>query len=106
MKALKFLRTHQVAVEIKEIRLTPPTIAELKQALEFYDGKIKKLLNTSGQDYRALGLKDKLNDLSTDEIVTILSKNGNLVKRPFLVLDNSVVLCGFKEDIYLDRLGL
>ena len=44
----------------KPIRETPPTTGELKAALELLGGDIRKLFNTSGMDYRALGLKDKL----------------------------------------------
>lgn len=100
VKALKWLEANQINVEILEIRDTPPNLSELKQALNSYNGEIKKLLNTSGQDYRSLGLKDKLPKMSDDEVLALLSKNGNLVKRPFLIVDQSTVLCGFKEDQY------
>ena len=46
-------------------------------------GNLRAIMNTSGMDYRALGLKDKLPGMSQDEVLKLLSKNGNLVKRPF-----------------------
>lgn len=55
------------------------------------------VFNTSGEDYRKLNLKDKLAKLSTDEAIEFLSRNGNLVKRPFVPFDGSG-LVGFKQD--------
>ncbi len=106
VKALKFLEANKIDATIKEIRETPPTLGELKRALKSYNGEIKKLLNTSGQDYRNLGLKDKLATMSDDEVLQMLSENGNLVKRPFLVVDQATVICGFKEEVYKPLLNL
>ena len=95
-KALKWLKENQVNHETKAIRETPPTKEELKAALAANGGDLRKLFNTSGGDYRDLGLKDKLPAMSESEALDLLSKNGNLVKRPFLIGD-SVALTGFNE---------
>ena len=50
-------------------------------------------------DYRALGMKDKLPAMSEAEAFELLSKNGNLVKRPFLIGDGKA-LAGFKPEIW------
>jgi arsenate reductase len=97
--ALKWLDDHGIAHQTKAIRETPPTPAELKTALKLLGGDIRKLFNTSGMDYRALGMKDKLPAMSEDEAIELLSQNGNLVKRPF-VLGNGVALTGFKPEIW------
>ena len=68
--------------------------------LSHYDGDIKKLFNTSGQDYRALDMKAKLPGLNDDEALELLSNNGNLIKRPFL-LTEAVGTVGFKEEQWL-----
>lgn len=96
-KALKWLATHGVPHQVKAIRETPPAPAELKAALQILGGDIRKLFNTSGADYRELGMKDRLPAISEDDAIRLLSENGNLVKRPFLT-GNGVALCGFKED--------
>lgn len=80
------------------IRETPPTVAELRQMLN-YVGDLKKLFNTSGQDYRGLGMKDKLPTMSTEEALELLASNGNLIKRPFLI-DSNKGTTGFKEDVW------
>jgi len=83
--ATKWLRARGTAFDEKAIRETPPTLAELKAMLAAYDGRITRLFNTSGMDYRALGIAEKLPGLSTDEALRLLAGNGRLVKRPFLV---------------------
>ena len=65
-------------------------------------GDIKKLFNTSGQDYRALGMKDKLSGMSEAQALDLLASNGNLIKRPFMISgENGAV--GFKQEEW-DRL--
>ena len=58
---------------------------------------LKKFFNTSGQVYKALGLKDRLPDMSEEEQLQLLAGDGMLVKRPLLILDSGRVLVGFKE---------
>ena len=84
---------------VKAIRETPPDAAELKSALVSLGGDVRKLFNTSGMDYRELGMKDKLPAMTEPEILGLLSTNGNLVKRP-LVIGNGVALTGFKPDVW------
>ena len=95
-KALKFLEENKVAYVTIPIREQPPTKAELRQMLKIYRGAIRKLFNTSGQDYKALNLKDRLPKLSVEEALELLSRNGNLVKRPFVLFDKDGLL-GFNE---------
>ena len=69
--------------------------------LDFYDGDLRRLFNTSGQDYRAQNLKDRLPNLSSEEAIELLHQNGNLIKRPFL-LTPTVGRVGFKESEWQD----
>lgn len=102
-KALKYLEAQGIEYKAIPIRDTPPKKTELKKMLGYMDGQLKKLFNTSGQDYRALGLKDKIADLSEKEAIEMLSQNGNLVKRPFVLTDDWGTV-GFKEDIWKENL--
>lgn len=101
--ALKWLDQHQIPHEVKAIRETPPTSAELNTALRAFGGDLRKIFNTSGMDYRLLGLKDQLPTMSEAAALDLLSKNGNLVKRPFLIGDGKV-LVGFKEPDWVKTL--
>jgi arsenate reductase len=97
--ALKWLGDHGIPHTVMAIRETPPKPAELKSALQLLGNDLRKLFNTSGIDYRALSMKDKLPAMTTHEAIDLLSKNGNLVKRPFLI-GNGMALTGFKPDVW------
>ncbi len=58
--------------------------------------EIKKFFNTSGQLYKNLGLRDKLDEMTEIEKIKLLSTDGMLVKRPLLV-SSDFVITGFKE---------
>ncbi|TAE77241.1 MAG: arsenate reductase family protein [Verrucomicrobia bacterium] len=96
-KALKWLGAHAIPHEVKAIRETPPTRSELQEALVACGGDLRRLFNTSGVDYREMGLKDQLSGMSDSEALALLATHGNLVKRPFLI-GGGRVLVGFKED--------
>lgn len=98
-KANRWLAEHGIELEETPIRDSPPTLAELKRMLGYLDGDVKKLFNTSGQDYRALGLAEKLPKLSEAEALALLAKNGNLVKRPFLLTSRAGTV-GFKPEVW------
>lgn len=97
-KALKWLENHDLAFESVAIRETPPTEAELDKMLEYYGGEIRRLFNTSSQDYRDAGLKDRLDSMSSSAAFDLLRGNGNLVKRPFVIGPNDIALVGFDPD--------
>ena len=97
-KSSSFLDKH--GLEPKEIDITAkaPSKTELKKMLKVYVGNIPRLFNTSGMQYRELGIKDKLDKgMKESEAIDLLSQNGMLVKRPF-VLFKEGGLVGFKED--------
>jgi len=95
-KALKWLDSRRVSYDVIPIREQPPSKMELKRMLKAMDGNVRKLFNTSGVDYKLLGLKEELPGMNIEEALTLLTNNGNLVKRPF-VIGKDVALVGFKE---------
>ena len=98
-RALKFLAARGIAAEVVPIREQQPSRAELRQMLELVGGDIRKLFNSSGQDYKALKLKDKLALLTAAQAFDLLVKNGNLVKRPFVITRKGGTV-GFKEEVW------
>ena len=56
---------------------------------------LKKFFNTSGLAYKELELKDKLPGMTEEEQLRLLATDGMLVKRPLVVLEDTV-LVGFK----------
>jgi len=102
-KATKWLTEHKLPFQEIPIRENPPSPADLKRALATLDGDIRKLFNTSGQDYRALNLKEKLPTLSTTQALELLASNGNLIKRPYLI-SKSETLVGFQPETWAKSL--
>ena len=99
-KALKFLDKNKIPYEVRPIVESPPSLPELEKMLNDYQGQFKKLFNTSGVQYRELGLSQKLDQMTAKEALILLSRNGKLIKRPFLVRvgEGQRGWVGFKEE--------
>ena len=95
-KAKKWLDDHSITYQERHIKEENPSYEELKNWLEISGLPVKKFFNTSGLQYKALGLKDKLPTMTEEEQLQLLSSDGMLVKRP-LVVTETAVLTGFKE---------
>lgn len=100
-KARKYLDRKGIEYELIPIREQPPTKAELETMLANHDGNIRKLFNTSGGDYKAMNMKEKLSNITDAEAINLLSKNGNLIKRPFAIKAKTGVV-GFNESAWGD----
>ena len=94
-KALKYLDEKSAAYEQRNIKEENPTAQELAAWQRKSGLPLQRFFNTSGLQYRALGLKDKLPQMSEQEMLDLLATDGMLVKRPILVTDDRV-LVGFK----------
>ncbi len=95
-KAQKWLDDHGVAYTLRHIKDDKPSYEELVSWYGQSGLPLKKFFNTSGLLYKSLALKDKLPQMSEEEMLRLLATNGMLVKRPILIGDG-VVLVGFKE---------
>ncbi len=102
-KATGWLKDNNIPFQEIPIRENPPALTELRLALKSLNGDISKLFNTSGQDYRSQNLKERLPDLSENQALQLLASNGNLIKRPFLI-SNDTVLVGFKQETWIATL--
>ncbi|CAM3429689.1 Spx/MgsR family RNA polymerase-binding regulatory protein [Pseudostreptobacillus hongkongensis] len=90
-----------IELEYRDIANDKLNYDELKHIYEKSGLDIKKFFNTSGQVYRSENIKDKLDKMSIDEKLQLLSTNGMLVKRPILIY-NDKILIGYKEKEYLE----
>jgi arsenate reductase len=62
-------------------------------------GSIKNLFNTSGVQYRELGISDKLKaGMNEGEALKLLAGNGKLIKRPFVLIGDRDGCVGFKTE--------
>lgn len=96
-KALAWLSQQGLCVETIDITQQPPTVAELRLALDQLGRKA--LLNTSGKRYRELGAA-AVAALDDQQLLETLSSDGRLIKRPLLVTDDQHVLTGFKLEVW------
>lgn len=102
-KALKWLDEKGIAYDLIDIREDHPGEEELRQYYSMSGLPLKRFFNTSGMQYRELGLSKKLPEMSEDEQFALLAADGMLVKRP-LVVGDGFVLTGFKENEWVEKL--
>jgi arsenate reductase (glutaredoxin) len=102
-KALKYLDAKNTKYERVPIVEQPPTVAELEKMqgyLEASGKTFRNLFNTSGEQYRALKIGDRIKaGMSEEEAIELLSNNGKLIKRPFLLTDKGGAT-GFQEETW------
>ena len=101
-RAKKWLDDNKIEYELRDIKLDNPTLEELTEWYNKSGLPLKKFFNTSGLLYKSLDLKNKLLEMTEDEMLKLLATDGMLVKRPLLIGDD-FVLVGFKEVEWIGR---
>ena len=102
-KAKKWLEENGISFTLRDIKEDRPTAEELRRWHAVSGLPLKKFFNTSGLQYKALDLKNRLPGMSEEEQLELLASDGMLVKRPLLVGDD-FVLTGFREGDWAARL--
>jgi arsenate reductase len=100
-KAIAWLQSSATTFDLVDITVQPPSHEELARALEQLGRK--RLLNTSGQSYRALGAA-AVQAMDDATLLEALAADGKLIKRPFLILDDGTILTGFQQPEWEARL--
>lgn len=95
-KARAYLDAKGISYDFRDIKLENPTAGELRTWWQSSGLPLKKFFNTSGLQYKALALKDKLPAMTEEEQLALLATDGMLVKRPILV-GEGFVLTGFRQ---------
>jgi arsenate reductase (glutaredoxin) len=86
--------TNPRGLDLIDITLQPPSPEELQRALDLLGRK--RLLNTSGQSYRALGAAT-VQAMDDSTLLEALAADGKLIKRPFLILADGRIVTGFQQ---------
>ena len=102
-RAKKWLDDKKIEYEIRDIKLDKPTLEELKEWHKKSGLPLKKFFNTSGLLYKSLDLKNKLPEMTENDMYKLLSTDGMLVKRP-LIIGDDFVLVGFKEVEWAEKI--
>lgn len=95
-KAKKWLEEHNIDFIDRDIKLENPNEEELLKWYKMSNYPLKRFFNTSGMIYRERHLKDKIPEMTENEMIKELATDGMLVKRP-IVVGEDFVLVGFKE---------
>lgn len=103
-KAVKWLESRAVEYRYRDIKSANPGREELAVWYKMSGLPLKKFFNTSGLLYKSMDLKNRLPEMSEEEMLELLASDGMLVKRPILVGED-FVLVGFREDEWAERLS-
>lgn len=95
-KAKKWLQERNIDFEDRHIKDQQPTLDELKRWHKISGFPLKRFFNTSGLLYKELKLKDRLPNMSDEEMYQLLATDGMIVKRPILITPKGITT-GFKE---------
>ena len=98
IKASKWLDQKNIKYKIIDIVKNPPSKRLLELALIQFLAERKKIFNTRGKSFKLINYDIK--DLSNEKIIQLLANDGKLIKRPFLVIENSIFILGFNETEY------
>ena len=96
-KAQAWLDGQGLTYDLRDIKTDNPTVEELTDWYRRSGLPLKRFFNTSGLQYKALGLKDKLPGMTEEEQLALLATDGMLVKRPILITDKGITI-GFKQN--------
>lgn len=102
-KAKKWLDANKIEYTDRHIVEDHPSYEELQKWHKASGLPLKKFFNTSGLLYKEMQLKTKLESMNEEDQLKLLATNGMLVKRP-LIVDDDVVLVGFKEADWEEKL--
>ena len=96
-KAEKWLKSKDFEFQLIDIVKEPPLVNYLNLALKQYSDDKKRIFNTRGKAFKNVDLD--IDGLSKEKIIQLLLSDGKLIKRPFLVYKEKVIL-GFNEIEY------
>lgn len=97
VKAKKYLTERGYRLREIDVTTDPPTAAVLTQLIRKSGRPYTDFLNRSGEQYRALNMKEKVARLSEAEVIALLAQNGRLIKRP-IITDGERVTVGFNVE--------
>tara|TARA_S200000501_G_scaffold54335_1_gene44440 strand:+ start:290 stop:646 length:357 start_codon:yes stop_codon:yes gene_type:complete len=97
-KASKWLDQNNIDYQFIDIVKEPPSRNFLELALVQFSLDIKKIFNTRGKSFKSIDFD--IFDLTNERIIELLSNDGKLIKRPFLITQECRLILGFNESEY------
>ena len=100
IKASNWLDQNNISYQFIDIVKNPPSKYYLQLSLKQFSLDKKKIFNTRGKSFKSMNINIK--DLSNEKIIKLLLNDGKLIKRPFLIINESKFILGFNESEYED----
>ena len=97
-KASKWLDQNNIHYTFIDISKETPSKQFLELALIQFSLDIKKIFNTRGKNFKSKNID--ILELPKKKIIELLSNDGKLIKRPFLIINESKLILGFNESEY------
>ena len=98
-KASNWLDQNNINYQFINIIEEPPSKKFLELALSQFSLDIKKIFNTRGKSFKSIDFD--ILKLTKKEIIELLSNDGKLIKRPFLIINESKLILGFNDSEYI-----
>lgn len=98
-KAEKALEAAEIPYAFVDITEKPPGATALKALIQASGLPVKKAFNTSGEVYKAQGIKDKIAAMDEAGMIRLLTGQGRLMKRP-MVTDGKKATIGFDPEVF------
>ena len=94
-KAKAWLVSHDIPFKERNIFANPLTKTEILQVLRMTENGTEEIISTRSRTFQ--NLKVNLDDLSLDELLDLVEKNPNLLRRP-IIMDDRRLQVGYNED--------
>ena len=91
---------NNINYQVIDIVKVLPSKETLAIAFIQFSPDIKNIFNTRGKRFKLMDLDKK--ELSNEKFIELLSNNGKLIKRPFLINNQNKFLLGLQENEYAD----
>jgi regulatory protein spx len=91
-KAKMWLKQNKVSFEERHLFKETPSVEELRELLKLTKAGTEDILAKRSQSFKSLDVD--IYDLSTNELLELLTKNPKLLKRP-LVTDGKQLIAGY-----------
>ena len=101
-KASKWLEQNNINYQFIDIFKEPPTKKFLELAFIQFSLDKKKIFNTRSKSFKSIDFD--IFNLTQKKIIELISNDGKLIKRPFLIINESKLILGFNESEYTSHL--
>ena len=94
-KAKKWFKEHNIPFKERNIFAQPLSKDEIKKILQMTEDGTEEIISTRSKAYQAL--KMDINDLTIDQLISLIEKNPGLLRRP-IMMDDKILQVGYNED--------